>query len=160
MAKRELYLSLGSNLGDREGFITKAIVALEEFLKMPAACSRILEYPSWGFCSNDFLNCVVRFDVPVCGVDTELFLTALLRQIKVVEKAFGRDCKVEFNADGTRIYHDRPIDIDILFYGNERVDSDILKVPHPLAGERNFVLEPLKDVASNIEMINFADSNI
>lgn len=159
MAK-ELYLSLGSNIGDREGSIARAIEALEAFLNQPAKCSRIMEFPSWGFCSSDFLNCVVRFDIPGCGANAELFLTALLRRIKEIEKTFGRDGKIEYNADGARIYHDRPIDIDILFYGSEKVDTDILKVPHPLAGERKFVLEPLKDVASNIEMINFADSNL
>ena len=144
----ELYLSIGSNLGDRRSFISGATEALEAFLETPAACSRVLEYPSWGFAGHDFLNCVVRFDLPDAGAAPELFLTALLRQIKKIEKAAGRSGKVEFSADGERIYSDRPVDIDIIFHGALRVQTPLLTVPHPLAQERPFVMEPLKDVAT------------
>lgn len=144
----ELYLSIGSNLGDRAGRIADAIKALEAYLKIPCACSEIMEFPSWGFSGGDFLNCMVRFDLPETGACPQLFLTALLREIKSIEKAAGRDGTIEINADGSRIYHDRPIDIDIIFYGSERVNTDYLTVPHPLAGVRNFVLEPLRQVAS------------
>ncbi|MBQ9185393.1 MAG: 2-amino-4-hydroxy-6-hydroxymethyldihydropteridine diphosphokinase [Bacteroidales bacterium] len=155
MQKKELYLSLGANVGDRKDNILKATAAMEDFLKLPATCSRIMEFPSWGFCSSDFLNCVLRFDIPDSGADPELFLLALLRRIKEIERAFGRTAPAEFYADGSRKYHDRPIDIDILFYGKEIIDTEILKVPHPLAGVRNFVLEPLEDVATEKLKENF-----
>lgn len=145
---KELYLSLGSNLGDREANIRMAIDELEAFLRNKAIFSGLMEYPSWGFQGCDFLNCVVRFDIPDCGADTTLFLTALIRQIKKIEAAQGREDKFETRPDGSRIYHNRQIDIDILFYGTEKLDTELLKVPHPLAEVRNFVLEPLAKVAS------------
>lgn len=145
---KELYLSIGANIGNREDSILRAKAALEDYLKLPSACSKIMEFPAWGFSGADFLNCMLRFDVPETGTSPELFLLALLRRIKEIEQDFGRDGKIDINADGVRIYHDRPIDIDIIFYGNEKIDTPILTVPHPLAGARNFVLEPLKDVAT------------
>ena len=130
------------------GNLNKALETMEAFVGLPAASSRIMEYPSWGFSGADFLNSVIRFDIPQSGASPQLFLTALLKKIKEVEKALGRDGKVVFNADGSRLYSDRTIDIDILFYGSTRIETDILTVPHPLIKERDFVMEPLADVAT------------
>lgn len=145
----ELYLSIGSNLGEREKIIRSAIQSLEAYLQCIAVCSRIIEFPSWGFSGNDFLNCVVRFDLPYPTVGSEVFLNNLLGQIKIIEKKAGRCESVEFDAAGGRIYHDRPLDIDIIFYGQEIIRTEQLRVPHPLAGVRNFVLEPLYEVATD-----------
>ena len=54
---------------------------------------------------------------------------------------------MEFDKEGRRIYHDRTIDIDILFYGTETIDTESLKVPHPLISQRDFVLIPLREIA-------------
>jgi 2-amino-4-hydroxy-6-hydroxymethyldihydropteridine diphosphokinase len=58
----------------------------------------------------------------------------------------GRTGGVEYDAEGRRIYHDRPIDIDILLYGDERVDEPDLQIPHPLMEQRDFVMRPLKEI--------------
>ena len=58
----------------------------------------------------------------------------------------GRREKVEYAADGSRIYHDRIIDIDILLYGDERIDTPELTVPHPKMREREFVMLPLREI--------------
>ena len=58
----------------------------------------------------------------------------------------GRRENLEYDAEGRRIYHDRPIDIDILLYGDETVDTPDLKIPHPLMKQRDFVMRPLEEI--------------
>lgn len=143
----EIYLSLGSNLGDRRKNIFAAISGLEAFFSSrPAAVSEILEFPSWGFDAPDFLNCVVRFDIPDCGFSTWLYAHAVLHEAKRLEAAAGRLGHVLYSPEGQRIYHNRTIDIDILYIGNESINSQELTVPHPLIGQRDFVKVPLKSV--------------
>lgn len=143
----EIYLSLGSNLGDRRKNIIAAISGLESFFSSrPAAVSEILEFPSWGFDAPDFLNCVVRFDIPDCGVSAWLYAHALLHAAKRLEAAAGRQAHELYSPEGERIYHSRTIDIDILYVGNETIKSQELTIPHPLIGQRDFVLVPLRAV--------------
>ena len=71
----------------------------------------------------------------------------ILSRIKGIERAMGREEQMEFTGDGRRIYHSRVIDIDILFFGSHRVDLPQLKIPHPLISERDFVLQPLGQIA-------------
>ena len=71
----------------------------------------------------------------------------ILRLCKDIERSLGRNDTPEYDAGGNRVYHNRAIDIDILFYGNEHIDIDGLTVPHPLIGERDFVKIPLAEIA-------------
>lgn len=143
----EIYLSLGSNLGDRRKNILAAISGLETFFsRPPSASSEILEFPSWGFDAPDFLNCVVRFDVPDCGVSPYLYAHAMLREAKRLESQAGRPNLPLYSPEGERVYHNRTIDIDILFIGNESIKSQDLTIPHPFIGQRDFVKVPLREV--------------
>ena len=64
-----------------------------------------------------------------------------------MERSLGRTVEGETDTEGKRIYHDRPIDIDILFYGKETIDSQRLTIPHPGISQREFVRRPLAEIA-------------
>lgn len=146
---KELYLALGSNLGDRKTNISIAVKLLENYLGCSGELSRLYEFPSRGFAGPAFLNGVIRFSLQEEGPgNAEKFLSALLGKIKAIETGLGRKPEKKVNWREERVYTDRPIDIDILFYGSDAVDNKDLKVPHPLIGERDFVLTPLNDVAT------------
>ena len=131
-----IYLGLGTNLGDRQENLTRAIEALSLALGTCKAQSSFLETEPWGFESdNGFLNCVVAFD-------TELTPTELLGTTERIERELGRTVK---STGGN--YHDRLIDIDILLYGNTVIESERLTIPHPLIHLRDFVLAPLAEIA-------------
>ena len=135
-----VYLSLGTNQGDRRAQIDEALRRLDAAVGRPyEALSSIIETPAWGFEGPDFLNCVVRYR-------TAKRPHTLLRICKKIERAMGRTGAPEYDADGRRIYHDRPIDIDILLYGDEHVDTPDLKIPHPLMEQRDFVMRPLAEI--------------
>ena len=135
-----VYLSLGTNQGDRRAQIDEALRSLDASIGRPyEALSSIIETPAWGFEGPDFLNCVVRYR-------TAKRPHTLLRICKKIERAMGRTGAPEYDAEGRRIYHDRPIDIDILLYGDEHVDTPDLKIPHPLMEQRDFVMRPLAEI--------------
>ena len=97
--------------------------------------SSFIETEPWGFSSpNKFLNCCVK-------VVTALAPRQLLEATQRIERELGRTMKSE---DG--VYHDRVIDIDILLYDDITVDEPDLKIPHPLMGERDFVMVPLREI--------------
>ncbi|MCR4825035.1 MAG: 2-amino-4-hydroxy-6-hydroxymethyldihydropteridine diphosphokinase, partial [Bacteroidales bacterium] len=106
-----VYFSLGTNLGDRRAQIEEALRRLDALIGRPyEALSSLVETPAWGFDGPDFLNCVVRYR-------TARRPQTLLRICKRIEREMGRRDAPEYDAEGRRIYHDRPIDIDILLYG-------------------------------------------
>ena len=126
MAFISVYFGLGSNVGDRLRNIGTAVRMLDEALGSPhTALSRIMETEAWGFEGADFL---------------------MLRICKGIEAALGRQEAVVFDGEGRRVYQNRTMDIDILFYGKERIVSDDLVVPHPLIARRPFVMVPLLEV--------------
>ena len=147
MERVDVFLGLGSNLGDRDLNLLRAMNLLDQAFGMhPERISRIVETPAWGFEGPDFLNLCVLYR-PVRKGTPEEHATEILRQVKEIEKALGRTQEPLFDADGRRVYHNRIIDIDILFYGNEHIDIEGLTVPHPLIGERDFVKIPLAEIA-------------
>ena len=154
MALIDLYLGLGSNLGDRRENLLDAIGRLERaFGKECDRVSSFIETEPWGFEEevDSFLNAVVRFrvDMPQ-DVDNVEFALSLLDKCKTVERQMGREDEPEYDRDGKRVYHSRVIDIDILLLGNLRIETEGLRVPHPLMGERDFVMVPLKEIAPEI----------
>ena len=147
MTKIDVYLGLGSNVGDRELALMRAMTALDQvFGAAPERISRIVETPAWGFEGPDFLNLCVLYRIPAEGTPQEQ-ASAILREVKAVEKSLGRKEELLFDSEGRRIYQDRPIDIDILLFGKEYVQTEELTVPHPLIAQRDFVKKPLKEIA-------------
>ena len=135
-----VYFSLGSNQGDRRANIEEALRRLDKAVGRPReALSSVIESRAWGFDGADFLNCVVRYR-------TARRPETLLRICKRIERAMGRHETPAYDAEGRRIYHDRPIDIDILLYGDERIDTPDLQIPHPLMYERDFIMRPLEEI--------------
>jgi 2-amino-4-hydroxy-6-hydroxymethyldihydropteridine diphosphokinase len=98
-----------------------------------------METEPWGFESeNRFLNCVAAFTTDKDPVE-------LLDTTEEIERRLGRTQK---SSDG--VYHDRIIDIDILLYGSETISTERLTIPHPLMHKRDFVLEPLTEIAPDV----------
>lgn len=130
-----VYLSLGSNLGNRKRLLREAIALISSDVGCVERESSFIETEPWGFSSpNKFLNCCVK-------VMTALAPRQLLGATQRIERELGRTMKSE---DG--VYHDRVIDIDILLYDDLTVDEPDLKIPHPLMGERDFVMVPLREI--------------
>jgi 2-amino-4-hydroxy-6-hydroxymethyldihydropteridine diphosphokinase len=147
MAFVSVYLGLGSNLGDRRKNIERALTLLDEgFGRHYTALSRMIETKAWGFKGDKFLNACVLYRIYRKGSPEERG-HEILALCKEIERTLGRDEKPEYDADGNRIYHNRTIDIDILFYGTEHIDTEDLTVPHPLIAERDFVKIPLAEIA-------------
>ena len=140
MKQQDVYFSLGSNQGDRQARIEEALRRLDKALGRPyEALSSIIETPAWGFDGPPFLNCVVRYR-------SARRPETLLHICKRIERAMGRRGAPEYDAEGRRIYRDRPIDIDILLYGDMTVDTPELKIPHPLMRQRDFIMRPLAEI--------------
>ena len=134
-----VYLGLGTNIGDRRLNLTRAIELLSLALGKCIAVSRFIETAPWGFKSeNSFLNCAAAFE-------TELQPTELLDTTESIERELGRTVKSQGGN-----YSDRIIDIDILLYGNETIETERLTVPHPLMHKRDFVLQPLAEIAPDV----------
>src|SRR5690606_40418764 len=129
---KHVYLSLGSNKGNKEENLKKAVEILQAKSGKLIAFSKVYKTPSWGFDSGDFLNACI-------ALDTELQPQELLEVILTTEKSLGR---VRSQKTG---YTDRTIDIDILFYGTAVIDEPELKVPHPPLLPRKYVLMPITD---------------
>ena len=149
--KVELYLSLGSNKGDRRHNLEAAISMLNIELGTPfKAVSRFIETEPWGFESEyGFMNAAVLYelDFPV-NFNPEAEGLIILDICKSIERRLGRTGSPQYDENGSRIYSDRPIDIDILLLGDSRIDCDELTVPHKLMYERDFVMIPLKEIAT------------
>lgn len=130
-----VYLSLGSNLGDRHATMRRAIDLLNAEAGTVDRQSSLLETEPWGFESaNKFLNMCVR-------LLTTLTPEQLLLKTQDIEKRLGRTVK---SVDGK--YHDRPIDIDMLMYDDVNISTPTLTLPHPHMHERDFVMIPLREI--------------
>ena len=144
-----LYLSLGSNQGDRRGNIEAAISMLNIELKTSyKAVSSFYETEPWGFESeNRFVNTVVLYELDLTpGYNPEAQGLMILEICKDIERKLGRTGKPQYDEKGERIYTDRPIDIDILLFGDNKIDCEELTVPHKLMYERDFVMNPLNEI--------------
>ena len=152
MERVDVYLGLGSNLGEREVNLMKAVNMLDDaFGTHPERISRIIESKAQGFEGPDFLNMCLLYRLPRKGTPAE-HATEILHVVKSIESALGREEKVQLDDEGKRIYHDRTIDIDILYYGNEIIKTEELTVPHPKISERDFVKRPLKEISKKLNI--------
>ena len=144
-----LYLGLGSNQGDRALNIEHAVSMLNVELKTPyKAISSLLETEPWGFESQEkFMNAVVLYELELPeGYNPEAEGLMILEICKDIERRMGRTGEPQYDEKGERIYKDRPIDIDILLFGDNRIDCPELTIPHKLMYERDFVMIPLKEI--------------
>ena len=131
----KVYIGLGSNVGNREENIRKAITYLSEKIKN-IQISRFYISKAVGYeKQNDFINAVI-------GGETDLSPIQLLSFCQTVEKKVGRIYRFKWGP--------REIDIDILLYGNEIIKLPNLEIPHPYMLQRDFVLQPLLDIAPNL----------
>ena len=130
-----LYLSLGSNLGDRAENLHRAIALIGERIGTVQRISSFIETEPWGFQSeHPFLNAA-------CLVLTTLPPIECLDRTQQIERELGRTTK---SCGG--IYHDRPIDIDLLMYDDIQLSTPRLTLPHPRMHERDFVMIPLREI--------------
>ena len=146
-----VYLSLGSNLGDRVDRLRSAVRSLRESGEIAVVeASPLYESEPWeeepGRTERErrwYLNCVV-------AIETALPPRALLGRLQAIEDALGRVRQA--GTPEARRFAARTLDIDILFYGDEVISGpDDLHVPHLMLAERAFVLRPLADVAPDLE---------
>ena len=128
------YLSLGSNLGNSLNFLQQAISKIDAQVGRVVLISEVYKSKAWGFNGSDFLNACI-------GVETTLSPQEVLEAIRKIEFVLDR---VRTDESG---YQSRTIDIDILYYANEVIDTDELTIPHPGIAGRRFVLRPLADIA-------------
>jgi 2-amino-4-hydroxy-6-hydroxymethyldihydropteridine diphosphokinase len=130
-----VYLSLGSNMGDRQSNLDRALELLRQRLRVGQVSSIYDTAPVGNINQPRFLNLV-------CQVSTRLAPTALLVLAKGIERKLGRTAG-KLNAP-------RPIDIDILFYDDRVIETAELVIPHPRLVERAFVLVPLAEIAPEL----------
>ncbi len=134
-----LYLSLGTNMGDRPKNLSQAMELIARQVGTVVAASDVIETEPWGFDSgNAFLNMVAK-------VETELEPIDALHVTQDIEKRLGRS---EKSVKG--VYHDRIIDIDLLMYDDLIMNTPQLTLPHPLMRQRPFVMEPLSQIAPEL----------
>jgi len=132
-----VYLSLGSNVGDRAANLNSAVAGLRALGEV-VAVSSFYETEPVGFTAQPwFLNCAVK-------LDTEKMPKQLLAGILDIEQQMGRR-RVRGQKKGPR-----SIDIDIVLFGNSIVETKGLTIPHPVMHERRFVLEPLAEIAPDV----------
>jgi 2-amino-4-hydroxy-6-hydroxymethyldihydropteridine diphosphokinase len=128
-----VYLLLGSNLGNRLSYLQLAVQYINEQIGQITKCSAIYETQSWGNTEvPDYLNQVVL-------LQTDLLPHELLNNLLKIELMLGRERQEKWGA--------RTLDIDILFYDNEIINDTDLVVPHPQLHKRRFTLEPLAELA-------------
>jgi 2-amino-4-hydroxy-6-hydroxymethyldihydropteridine diphosphokinase len=134
---KKVFLGLGTNLGDREANLKRAVGSIIENIGPVVRLSAAYETEPWGFHTEElFLNMAVE-------VETKLRPSGLLGRILMIEAEMGR-------LRHGRGYSSRIIDIDILLYGEKIMDTPILVIPHPKLHERRFVLEPLCEIAPDL----------
>ncbi len=137
--KNVTYLSLGSNVGNKKGYIRQALQYIEEYIGEVVQESHYYVSEAWGFESDDFLNSVIE-------VKTLFDPLQLLNRIKMIENTIGA-----YHNSLLEGYHARKIDIDIIYYNNFIYKQKLLKIPHVHMQNRKFVLLPFLDLNSTLK---------
>ena len=135
-SQNQVVLSLGTNQGNRLRNIENCIQLIHQEVGTVIKISKLYETPSWGFDSDAFYNCALV-------VHTFMSANTILTKILNIEKQLGRV------RDMTLEYQSRIIDIDLIAFNEEIIDTDKLQVPHPLMQNRKFVLLPMLDLNLN-----------
>jgi 2-amino-4-hydroxy-6-hydroxymethyldihydropteridine diphosphokinase len=132
MKYERVFLGLGSNLGDKEKNIADAIYEIEKIATVKKTSKFCITKP-WGKTDQpDFMNAVIE-------IETDIEPEKFLKKLQEIEQRLGRKQREK--------WAEREIDIDILFWGDRNIQTEMLTVPHPYWCERDFVLEPMKEIA-------------
>lgn len=131
--QHQVVLSIGSNQGNRLENIESCIDLIHQEVGTVIRVSKLYETPAWGFESDAFYNCALL-------LHSSSSAHKILNQVLKVEKQLGR---IRSNQEG---YQSRTIDIDLIVFDDEIIDSEKLQIPHPLMQNRNFVLLPIQDL--------------
>jgi len=132
-SQHQVVLSIGSNQGNRLENIQNCISLIHQEVGTVIRVSKLYETPAWGFESDAFYNCALL-------LHTASSAQKILNQVLKVEKQLGR---IRLNQDG---YQSRIIDVDVIVFDDEIIESEKLQIPHPLMQNRNFVLLPVQDL--------------
>ncbi len=132
--ENNIVLLLGGNIGDSRGYIRNAYTLLEQQLGFVSHISSFYQTQAWGFEADDFINLAII-------IITEKSPQECLLITQAIEEELGR-----IDQDSGQKYASREIDIDIIFYGEEIVETNHLTIPHPRMDQRNFVLQPLAEI--------------
>ena len=136
----KVFLSLGSNKGNRLFYIKKAVKEIKNRIGSITHESDIFETESWSYTDKKYLNAVII-------VETELPVYDVFLITQNIEKKLGRETKTVYNDKNEAQYSSRTIDVDILFCDTEIIETKDLIIPHPKLHLRNFVLEPMMQIA-------------
>ena len=134
--KHRIYLSLGSNQGDRLTLMLKALRLLVQNFEGYFALSSLYETPAWGFESAPFYNACV-------GIESHASPHEVFEKLVQIEQHLGR------NRSSSKTYEARTMDLDVLFYDDLVFEDTVLTLPHPQIEKRNFVLYPMAEIASD-----------
>lgn len=133
-----VHLSLGTNLGNKLDNLNRALQKLSQ-LGTIQNVSSVYQTPPWGFESDDFYNIALTLQTSVAS-------SMLIHQLLDIEKELGRIRK-----EHSQGYSSRPLDIDIIFFNDEIIQTEKLEVPHPRMQDRKFVLIPLIEIVQNYQ---------
>ena len=135
MPAEEVFIAIGSNLGDSITFVEEAISAIGAIqqCELRARSSLYRSQPLGDIPQDDYINAVVR-------IETTLEPLALLLELQAIEHAYYR------NRDDETRWGPRTLDLDIILFGNRSFDDSHLSIPHPRFAERRFVLEPMLEI--------------
>lgn len=135
--RQKIYISLGTNKGDRLKNLQDAINLIYNNIGKINIISKVYNAPAIGFEGADFLNCCII-------LETEMLPENVMQELLSIETHLGRI------RDKKAGYQSRIIDLDILFVGEEVIDTKLLQVPHPELHKRKFVLKPLLEIAPKL----------
>ena len=134
---KTVYIALGSNKGNKLQNLQLAVDAIFNAVGDIKKLSKVYETPAMGFNGDDFNNACIK-------VETELKPKKLLKVLQSIEKDLGREISKK------KGYESREIDLDILFYEDQIISEKVLNIPHPELQNRQFVLQPLHDIAKDL----------
>tara|TARA_B100001093_G_scaffold224987_1_gene215640 strand:+ start:23598 stop:24752 length:1155 start_codon:yes stop_codon:yes gene_type:complete len=130
----EAHIGLGSNQGNRFIHLQRALFKINEEIGTVVVLSKCYKNKAVGFDGDDFINACI-------AVRTRLDAHEVLKKLLVIENELGRKRKGHFS------YTNRPIDLDLLYYEDQTIQTEQLELPHPRLAQRRFVLQPLMDIA-------------
>ena len=138
ISTKTVYIALGSNKGNKLQYLQAAVDAIFQKIGLVNQISKVYMTPALGFEGDDFYNACIK-------VETELKPKKILKELQAIESKLGRLAKK------TSGYESREIDLDILLYDDDIINEKSLVVPHPEMQKRKFVLQPLCDIARDVE---------
>lgn len=137
-SSNHVYIALGSNKGDRLKHLQDAVDLIFKQIGKVNSIAKVYNTPAYGFDGDDFLNTCLY-------LETEFDSQVVLNKLLAIETKLGR------SRSNSKTYEARTIDLDILFFNEDIIDTKHLKVPHPELQKRKFVLQPMHDIGSQIK---------